>query len=91
MARRIIEAGYPLTLWARRVESFDPFADTKATCVAEPADLGAASEIVCICVTGDDDVEQVASTGAASWSSIRRCIPRPVSDWLVSLLKRESH
>ena len=28
MARRIIEAGYPVTLWARRPATLEPFADT---------------------------------------------------------------
>ena len=30
MARRIVEAGYPLVLWARRAETLAPFADTAA-------------------------------------------------------------
>ena len=30
MARRIVESGYPLTIWARRPESLEPYADTAA-------------------------------------------------------------
>ena len=30
MARRIVESGYELTLWARRPESLEPYADTAA-------------------------------------------------------------
>jgi len=30
MARRIVEAGYETTLWARRPESLEPYADTAA-------------------------------------------------------------
>ncbi|WP_369829971.1 NAD(P)-binding domain-containing protein [Mycobacterium sp. 1465703.0] len=30
MARRIVEEGYPTTLWARRPEALEPFADTAA-------------------------------------------------------------
>jgi 3-hydroxyisobutyrate dehydrogenase len=30
MARRIIEAGYPVTLWARRPATLEPFAGTAA-------------------------------------------------------------
>lgn len=59
MARRIAEAGYELTLWARRPASVDPFADTGATVAASPAELGAASDLVCLCVVGDHDVDQV--------------------------------
>ena len=28
MARRIVESGYPLVLWARRAQALAPFADT---------------------------------------------------------------
>jgi 3-hydroxyisobutyrate dehydrogenase-like beta-hydroxyacid dehydrogenase len=59
MARRIAEAGFPLTLWARRPETLQPFEDTPAATASNPADLAQRSEIVGICVTGDDDVDQV--------------------------------
>ncbi|MFF0013424.1 NAD(P)-dependent oxidoreductase [Streptomyces sp. NPDC005374] len=59
MARRIAEEGFPLTLWARRRTSTDAFADTAATVAATPADLGAASDLVCLCVVADADVEDV--------------------------------
>jgi 3-hydroxyisobutyrate dehydrogenase len=59
MARRIVEGGYPLTLWARRPESVEPFGDTAATVVGTPAEVGAASDVVGICVVADADVEDV--------------------------------
>ena len=59
MARRIVEEGYPLTLWARRPESVAPFADTSAAVAPTPAELGAASDLVGVCVTADADVEDV--------------------------------
>ncbi|MCV7423159.1 NAD(P)-dependent oxidoreductase [Mycobacterium yunnanensis] len=59
MARRIVEGGYPLTLWGRRPESVEPFADTRARVASSPAELAEASDLVCICVVGDDDVRQV--------------------------------
>ena len=59
MARRITEAGFPLTLWARRPESLEPYAGTDAATASTPAELGAASDVVGICVTGDSDVEDV--------------------------------
>jgi 3-hydroxyisobutyrate dehydrogenase len=49
MARRIVEAGYPLTLWARRAESLAPFADTTVETAASIGDLGARCEHVGIC------------------------------------------
>jgi 3-hydroxyisobutyrate dehydrogenase len=59
MARRIADDGLALALWARRSGALEPFADTGATVAASPAALAAACEIVCICVTGDADVEEV--------------------------------
>jgi 3-hydroxyisobutyrate dehydrogenase-like beta-hydroxyacid dehydrogenase len=59
MARRIVESGYPVTLWARRPSSLEPFSDTPAIIASSPAELGAASDIVGICVVADADVEAV--------------------------------
>ena len=59
MARRIIEAGFPVTLWARRPASLSPFSDTPAKVVSSPAELAAVSDLVCLCVVGDADVEEV--------------------------------
>lgn len=59
MSRRIVEGGYDLTLWARRPATLEPFADTAAITAQSPAELAAASDLVCLCVTGDDDVREV--------------------------------
>ena len=59
MARRIVESGFPLTMWARRPESLEPYADTAASVASTPAEVGAASDVVGICVVGDADVEDV--------------------------------
>jgi 3-hydroxyisobutyrate dehydrogenase len=59
MAHRIVAGGFPLTLWARRPERLQPFADTTASAALTPAGVGEASSIVCICVTGDEDVREV--------------------------------
>jgi 3-hydroxyisobutyrate dehydrogenase len=59
IARRIVEDGYPLTVWARRPESIVPFRDTAASVSSTPAELGAASDLVGICVVDDADVEDV--------------------------------
>lgn len=59
MARRIIDAGFPMTLWARRPATLEPFAGAHAVVASSPAELAAASDIVCLCVTSDADIESV--------------------------------
>ena len=59
MARRIVEGGYETTLWARRHASLEPYADTAAKTAGSPAELAASSDLVCLCVVGDDDVKEV--------------------------------
>jgi 3-hydroxyisobutyrate dehydrogenase-like beta-hydroxyacid dehydrogenase len=61
MARRIVEGGYQTTLWARRQATLEPFADTAAKIADSPAELAAASDLVCLCVVGDADVEQITA------------------------------
>lgn len=61
MSERIIDAGFPTTLWARRSASLEPYAETAAQVAGSPAELAAASDLVCICVVGDADVEEVAA------------------------------
>ncbi|MGV0794234.1 NAD(P)-dependent oxidoreductase [Mycolicibacterium sp. XJ1819] len=59
MARRIVEGGFETTLWARRAASLEPYADSAARTADSPAELAAASDLVCLCVVGDDDVREV--------------------------------
>jgi 3-hydroxyisobutyrate dehydrogenase len=61
MARRIVDAGYETTLWARRPASLEPYAGTAAKVAASPAELAAVSDLVCLCVVGDTDVEEVVN------------------------------
>jgi 3-hydroxyisobutyrate dehydrogenase len=61
MARRIIEGGFPTTLWARRAASVEPFDDTPATIAQSPAELAAASDLACLCVVGEADIEEITS------------------------------
>jgi 3-hydroxyisobutyrate dehydrogenase-like beta-hydroxyacid dehydrogenase len=58
MAQRIIERGVPITLWARRAEALEPFAE-RAACAADPFALGERSEVVGICVTDGAAVRDV--------------------------------
>jgi 3-hydroxyisobutyrate dehydrogenase len=59
MARRIVEGGYPTTLWARRPATLEPFADTPAKVAESPAELAAASDLVCLCVVSDADIDEI--------------------------------
>ncbi len=59
MARRILESGYPLLLWARRPETLEPFKNTSAVTVESVAALGARAEHVGVCVVEDVGVTEV--------------------------------
>ena len=59
MAQRIVEGGYPTILWARRSESLEPFAGTDAAVAATRRELGAMSDVLCICVVDDAGVDEV--------------------------------
>ncbi|MEU6261347.1 NAD(P)-dependent oxidoreductase [Streptomyces sp. NPDC047043] len=72
MARRIIDAGHETTLWARRPATLVPFADTPAKRAASPADLAASSDLVCICVVDDADVEEVITGEHGVLAGLRR-------------------
>src|SRR6202012_916862 len=61
MAGRIIKAGFPTSLWARRPATLQPFTGTAAKFAGSPAELAAASDLVCLCVVGDTDVEEITS------------------------------
>jgi 3-hydroxyisobutyrate dehydrogenase-like beta-hydroxyacid dehydrogenase len=59
MARRIVDGGYSTTLWARRPATLEPFADTPAKVAQSPAELAAVSDLVCLCVVGDADIDEI--------------------------------
>jgi 3-hydroxyisobutyrate dehydrogenase len=59
MARRIVEAGFPLILWARRPEALEPYQDTAAQPVRDLSELGARSDHVGVCVVDDAGVQEV--------------------------------
>ncbi|RAY16904.1 NAD(P)-dependent oxidoreductase [Actinomadura craniellae] len=61
IARRIADSGVPTTLWARRPETLVPFEDTAAVTAATPAELGAASDLACVCVVDDAGVREVVA------------------------------
>ncbi|MER5183370.1 NAD(P)-dependent oxidoreductase [Streptomyces sp. NPDC002896] len=72
MARRIIEAGHPVTLWARRPATLVPFEGTPAKVATSPAELAAASDLVCVCVVDDADVEEVVLGERGVLAGLRR-------------------
>jgi 3-hydroxyisobutyrate dehydrogenase len=59
MARRIIEDGFKTTLWARRKASLEPYAGTGAAYAVDRRALGAASDVLCLCVVGGNDVDEI--------------------------------
>jgi 3-hydroxyisobutyrate dehydrogenase-like beta-hydroxyacid dehydrogenase len=56
MAARVLDAGFALTLWARRQEAAAPLVERGATWVADAAAL-LPCDIVCTIVSGPDDVQ----------------------------------
>jgi 3-hydroxyisobutyrate dehydrogenase-like beta-hydroxyacid dehydrogenase len=59
MAQRIIDQGFATTLWARRPASLEPYAHASVTFAPTLRELGAASDVLCVCVVADRDVDQV--------------------------------
>jgi 3-hydroxyisobutyrate dehydrogenase len=59
LARRIAAAGFPLTIWARRAETIESFADTPACVAASPAAVAERSDIVGLCVFDDTGIDDV--------------------------------
>ncbi|MBB4858764.1 3-hydroxyisobutyrate dehydrogenase-like beta-hydroxyacid dehydrogenase [Novosphingobium chloroacetimidivorans] len=62
IARRMIDAGFPTMLWARREAAFEPYRNTTALFVTSLEEVGAHSDHVGICVVNDDDVREVCAT-----------------------------
>jgi 3-hydroxyisobutyrate dehydrogenase-like beta-hydroxyacid dehydrogenase len=59
IARRMLNAGLPVMLWARRQEALDAYRDTAAEFASTPAQLAARADHVGVCVVNDMDVRQV--------------------------------
>lgn len=59
IARRILAAGFPLHVWARRPEVASDFAGRGAVVSPSAAEVAARSDILGICVRTDDDVREV--------------------------------
>ena len=61
MAHRIVDAGMPLVVWARRAEALGPYLAKGATAAASVAELGVQCDHVGVCVVNDQDVVQVCA------------------------------
>lgn len=59
MARAIAEAGFTLHVWARRPQSLDALAGVPYVAHDTPAELGAASHAIGLCLRLDSDLDQV--------------------------------
>jgi 3-hydroxyisobutyrate dehydrogenase len=61
MVRRIIDAGWPTVLWARRPAALEPFAETGVTFAPSLAALAEQVDLIGICVWSDDDVREIVT------------------------------
>lgn len=71
MALRIMQAGWPLTVYARRPQALASFRNTPAVIAGSLRELGERSDIVGICVFDDRQVEDVI-LGEGILSGMRR-------------------
>jgi 3-hydroxyisobutyrate dehydrogenase len=62
MADMIHNAGFTLRVWARRSEICAQYRRRGIAVAESPVALGAACQVVCLCVTGDSDVWELAET-----------------------------
>lgn len=59
IAQRLREQGYELTVWNREPDYFDRVKDSGAKWAKSAADVWKASDVVLVCVLGDDAIESV--------------------------------
>lgn len=59
MTRRLLAAGYPLTLWNRSQDKCAPLLAQGARCVGSPAELCAEANIVMLCLANTEVVREV--------------------------------
>ena len=59
IAQRIIAAGFPTALWARRAATLEQFAAASFTHCTAPAEVGRRSDVVGVCVFSDQDVREI--------------------------------
>jgi 3-hydroxyisobutyrate dehydrogenase-like beta-hydroxyacid dehydrogenase len=67
MAHNIVDHNWPLALYARRLVSLEPFRARPVVIANSPCELGALSDILCLCVVDEAQIEDVlfGAEGAA--------------------------
>lgn len=79
MARNLLKAGFPLTVWNRTASRMEPLVAAGAAAGGDPADVAAHSDVTIICVSDTPDVEAVilgergVLAGAAAGSLVIDC------------------
>jgi len=63
IARAIAEAGFELHAWARKARSLDALDGVRYVAHESPAELGAVSDIVGLCLNVDDNVREIMTRG----------------------------
>src|SRR3984957_21064850 len=63
IARAIAEAGFELHAWARKARSLDALDGGRYVAHESPAELGAVSDIVGLCLNVDDSVREIMTRG----------------------------
>jgi 3-hydroxyisobutyrate dehydrogenase len=61
MARNVLKAGFPLTVWARRSETADEIRAGGAKWAGSPDELARESDVIILSVTNSPDVEQLVT------------------------------
>jgi 3-hydroxyisobutyrate dehydrogenase-like beta-hydroxyacid dehydrogenase len=61
IAQRILDSGFAVTVWARRPEQALAFEKSGARIASDRIALGEASDVLCVCVVADRDVDEVLS------------------------------
>lgn len=59
MARNLLNAGFPVTVWNRTASKIEELAADGAEAASSPADVAGKSDIIITCVSDTPDVEQV--------------------------------
>lgn len=59
MAEMLLKASLPLYIWTRRATASEPFRAQGARVARDPSELASQVDLLSVCVTNDEDVEQV--------------------------------
>lgn len=59
MARNIMKAGFPLTVWNRTPSKADELVTMGATLASSPAEVARFSDVVCVCLSDTPDVLEI--------------------------------